>query len=129
MSIKLRNSSPTGGRNRALFALLAIAVTIGWLWAAHRPVTTLETKWEDVQAEAEKAGYRLITTKELKEQYEKNPRDMLLVDTRQEWEYRTGHIKDAFNFSMEPTWWSRWRSKSALEALLGPDKNRFIVFY
>ena len=129
MSIKSRNSSPTGGWKRALFALLAIAVTIGWLWTTHRPVTTLETKWEDVQVEAKKGGYSLITTKELKDRYEKNPGDVLLVDTRQEWEYRTGHIKDAVNFSMEPTWWSRWRSKSALEAVLGPDRNRFIVFY
>jgi rhodanese-related sulfurtransferase len=51
------------------------------------------------------------------------------VDTRQEWEYRTGHIKGAVNFSMEPTRWSRWRSAAALKAFLGPDRERTIVFY
>jgi rhodanese-related sulfurtransferase len=51
------------------------------------------------------------------------------LDTRQEWEYRTGHIKKAVNFPIEPTWLSRWRKKSALETFLGPDKNRLIVFY
>ena len=54
---------------------------------------------------------------------------MLLVDTRQEWEYRSGHIRGALNFPLEPTWISRWRNKGALEKFLGPDKNRFIVFY
>jgi rhodanese-related sulfurtransferase len=54
---------------------------------------------------------------------------MLLVDTRQEWEYRSGHIKGALNFPIEPTWLSRWRNKGALAKFLGPDKNRFIVFY
>jgi rhodanese-related sulfurtransferase len=54
---------------------------------------------------------------------------MLLVDTRQEWEYRTGHIKGALNFPMEPTWMSRWRNKGALENFLGPDKERYLVFY
>jgi rhodanese-related sulfurtransferase len=51
------------------------------------------------------------------------------VDTRQEWEYRTGHLKGALNFPIEPTWFSRWRNQKPLEAFLGPDKNRFIVFY
>jgi rhodanese-related sulfurtransferase len=52
-----------------------------------------------------------------------------LVDTRQEWEYRTGHIKGALNFPMEPTWWARWRKAGDLRALLGPEKERGIVFY
>jgi hypothetical protein len=30
---------------------------------------------------------------------------------------------------MEPTRWSRWRNKGALQTFLGPDKNRMIVFY
>jgi rhodanese-related sulfurtransferase len=52
-----------------------------------------------------------------------------MVDTRQEWEYRTGHIKGALNFPMEPTGWARWRKKGALSKFLGPDKNQLIVFY
>jgi hypothetical protein len=30
---------------------------------------------------------------------------------------------------MEPTWWSRWRKADSLKELLGPDKDRKVVFY
>jgi hypothetical protein len=52
-----------------------------------------------------------------------------MVDTRQEWEYRTGHIENAGNFSMEPTWWARWSKADELEEFLGPDRDRLLVFY
>ena len=74
--------------------------------------------WDDVLAEAKAGGYRLITTEELAERYRQDSKELLLVDTRQEWEYRTGHIKGAVNFPMEPTWWSRWRKAAALKAFL-----------
>jgi rhodanese-related sulfurtransferase len=80
-------------------------------------------------AEAAGGGYRIITTEDLAEAYRKDPAALLLVDTRQEWEYRTGHMQGALNFSMEPTWWSRWRKAGPLESFLGPDRNRTIVFY
>ena len=83
----------------------------------------------DWDAEADTGGYRLISTEALALQYRKDPSGLLLVDTRQQWEYRTGHIEGARNFSMEPTWWSRWRKAGELEAFLGPDKERTIVFY
>ena len=114
---------------KALLAFVAIIITVGVLWYTNRPVTSKKATWEDVVAEAHRGGYRLISTEELWERYLKDPKNLLLVDTRQEWEYRTGHIKGALNFPMEPTWLSRWRKKSALETFLGPDKNRFIVFY
>ncbi len=114
---------------KALFALVAAAITIGYLWQTNRVVTPKEATWNDVLTEARLGNYRIISTDELLERYEKDPDKMLLVDTRQEWEYRTGHIKGALNFPMEPTWFSRWRNKGTLEKFLGPDKNRFIVFY
>jgi rhodanese-related sulfurtransferase len=80
-------------------------------------------------AEGKNGGYGIITTEALSELYQKNAGSILLVDTRQEWEYRTGHLKGAVNFPMEPTAWSRWRKASALEAFLGADKNRTVVFY
>jgi predicted sulfurtransferase len=80
-------------------------------------------------AEAKDGGYRLINTDELRQRYEKDPRSILLVDTRQEWEFALGHMQGAVNFPMEPTAWSRWWKKGDLAATLGPDKNRFIVFY
>ena len=112
-----------------LMALMAIAVTVGFLWFTNRSVPPKKATFEDVVAEAVKGGYQLINTEKIWERYEKNPKALLLVDTRQEWEYRSGHIKGALNFPMEPTWLSRWKKKDALEKFLGPDKNRFLVFY
>jgi 3-mercaptopyruvate sulfurtransferase SseA len=113
----------------AAVALVAVMITVGALWFTNRAVTPKEAAWDDVQAEAKNGGYRIITTEELAREYQKDPDSLLLVDTRQEWEYRTGHLKGAVNFPMEPTWWSRWRKASTLKTFLGPDKDRMIVFY
>jgi len=114
---------------KALLALVAIAITAGFLWSNNRSVTPQKATWEDVQAEAQLGGYHLVNTKDLWKRYNKNPDNLFLVDTRQEWEYRTGHIKGAVNFPIEPIWFSRWRKKGDLKAFLGSDKDRFIVFY
>lgn len=114
---------------RIWLPLLAITVTVGGLWFTNRAVTPREPTWDDVVVEAKKGGYRLINTDELRQRYESDLRSILLVDTRQDWEFAMGHIKDAVNFAMEPTAWSRWWKKSELAAALGPDKDRFIVFY
>ena len=117
------------GAIRAVLAMVAIAITMGSFWYSNRVVPPKEATWNDVKAEAGQTGYQIITTDDLFKRYSAKPESLLLVDTRQEWEYRTGHIKGALNFPMEPTWLSRWRNKGALEKFLGPDKNRFIVFY
>lgn len=117
------------GVHRTLLALMVIFVTAGGLWFTNRSVTLKKATWEDIRTEAKQGGYHIINTEELWKRYNKNPESLFLVDTRQEWEYRTGHIKGAVNFSMEPTWLSRWRKKGELEKFLGPEKNRFIVFY
>lgn len=110
-------------------AFLAVAITIGALWWTNGEVTPREATWDDVTAEAEKGGYRLISTGDLWKRYSKKEEGLLLVDTRQEWEYRTGHIRGAVNFPMEPTWLAEWPKKGELESLLGEDKERTIVFY
>jgi hypothetical protein len=117
------------GLKTTVMALIVLAITVSLLWFTNRSVTPKKATFEDVVAEAANGGYRLINTERLRELYDENPKGLLLVDTRQEWEYRTGHIKGSLNFPMEPTWLSRWQKKGALEKLLGPDKNRFIVFY
>jgi hypothetical protein len=117
------------GLSKALFALVAVTITIGALWHTNRVALPKKATWDDVRAEATHGGYQLMSTDELGKHYTAKPESMLLVDTRQEWEYRTGHIKGALSFPIEPTWLSRWRKKGALAALLGPDKNRLIVFY
>jgi len=112
-----------------LLALAAVIVTVGLLWVTNRAVTPKNPSWEDVIAEAENGGYRIISTEEMRDLYQKDAQKLLLVDTRQEWEFQTGHIAGSLNFPMEPTCWARWRKAKALEAFLGPDKNRHIIFY
>jgi 3-mercaptopyruvate sulfurtransferase SseA len=116
--------------NRTLImTTIAVVAALGALWFTNEAVTPKEATWDDVLAEAKRGNYRIITTVELAAKYLKNPDELLLVDTRQEWEYRTGHIRGAVNFPMEPTWWSRWRKADALKDLLGPDKDRQVIFY
>ena len=116
-------------RSTTLLAMAAVIITLGTLWYVNRPVVVQESTLAQVQAEAQGGGYHLIDTEALAQLYRQPPDGFLLVDTRQAWEYRSGHIKDAVNFPMEPTWWSRWRSQGRLAALLGPDKDRLVVFY
>jgi hypothetical protein len=112
-----------------LLALMAAVLTLGALWYGHLPVLIQEATMAEVNAEAARGGYRLINTRELAKLYQHPPAPLLLVDTRQDWEYRSGHIKAAVNFPLEPDWWSRWRARGRLAALLGPDQNRLVVFY
>ena len=117
------------GSKKTILALTALIITVGFLWFTNRSVTPKNATFQHVLAEAQDGGYQLINTKKLKDIYDKDPKGLLLVDTRQEWEYRSGHIKGALNFPMEPTWLSRLKKKGDMEKFLGPDKNRFIVFY
>jgi hypothetical protein len=116
-------------RTSSLLALAAVLITMVSVWYGQRPIATKQATWDDVIAEAQAGGYNIITTEELSDRYHKDASDLMLVDTRQEWEYRTGHIQGALNFPMEPTMWARWRKAGKLEAFLGPDRGRTLVFY
>jgi hypothetical protein len=118
-----------GSKKSVLLALAAMALTIFILWVTSNSVAPREATWEDILYEAQSGGYRLITTSDLARKYETRAEKLLLVDTRQEWEYGAGHIRGAVNFPMEPSWWARWQKADALERLLGPDKHRLVVFY
>ena len=117
------------GVRTAILAFVAIVITAAFLWLSNRSVPPNEVTWENILAEASEGGYQIIDTQALWQHYSKNRDNLILVDTRQEWEYRTGHIKGALNFPMDPTWLARWRKAGALEAFLGTNKDRFIVFY
>ena len=124
-----RDHRPMSNLQKTIFALIAICLTTGYIWYGSRTAAPPKADWDDVRAAAMQGGYRLISTDKLWQQYQSNPASMLLVDTRQEWEYRSGHIQGAENFPMEPTWLSRWRKKGELEVFLGTDRERPIVFY
>ncbi len=117
-------------KGTSILALVAMALTLAVLWQSHRPLPPpKEATWEEVEAEAARGRYRLIDTEELAKICQQPPADFLLVDTRQLWEYYGGYIPGSVCFPMEPTWWSRWRSRGPLLELLGPDKSRLVVFY
>lgn len=110
--------------------ILATAMLLGAMWCWRRRASApREVGWNEVMAEAATGRYGLISTEEMADRYKKDPQSLLLVDTRPEGEYRAGHIEGAVNFPLTPTWWGRWRSRRLLTALLGPDKERLVVFY
>ena len=84
-----------------------------------------------VQEEAREGNYRLISPEAIKAQFLKNPTSLFLVDTRQEWEYQREYIKDAVNLPVTLTWWTQYSPwvRSEMKKLLGPDKERHVVFY
>jgi 3-mercaptopyruvate sulfurtransferase SseA len=116
-----------------LYVALLILTTAGLLgaawWRRRRASAPREVDWPEVMAEAETGGYGLISTEEMADRYRRAPQRLLLVDTRPEGEYRAGHIKGAVSLPLTPTWWGRWRSRRLLAALLGPEKERLVVFY
>ena len=112
-----------------LMPSFAVSITLLVLWYSHLPVPIAASNMAQVELEAENGGYRLIDVETLSKLYQSNQEKTLLIDTRQEWEHRGGHLYGSLNFPMEPTWWARWQRKGDLKAFLGPDKQKSIVFY
>ena len=112
-----------------LMPSFAVSITLLVLLYSHLPVPIVASSMAQVELEAENGGYRLIDVEALSKAYQSNQEKILLVDTRQEWEHRGGHIDGSINFPMEPTWWARWHKKGDLKGFLGPDKDKTIVFY
>jgi hypothetical protein len=108
---------------------LAVSITVLVLWYSNLPMPIAASNMAQVEQEAENGGYRLIDVDALSKLYQSSKEKILLVDTRQEWEHRAGHIAKSVNFPLEPTWWARWQKKGELKAFLGPDKEKSIVFY
>lgn len=81
--------------------------------------------------EADRGGYKVVTTEELKSWMDKKT-PMLIVDTMPyEASYKKQHVPGAVQMEFPiPEMTSLDSSKkAALEKLLGTDKNRLIVFY
>ena len=81
--------------------------------------------------EVERGGYKIVTTQELKSWIDQK-KDMLIVDTQPyEASFKKQHYPGAANLELPRPEMTKLddKTKAALENLLGPDKNRIIVFY
>ena len=107
--------------------------TSGVVYALEWGVKEIETEKLAIQfaAQVRKGGYGMVTTEELKVWLD-NKEPMLIVDTMPlENSYKKNHIPTALQieFPMEEMPQLDEAKKAALVQLLGPDKNRKIVFY
>jgi len=116
---------------KILYASVMFFIFLNWTAQAKAESQNSAHSWNKVVAEAKKGGYRLISPDELKNEYLKTPSTFLLVDTRQEWSYQMQHIKGAAHIDFAPIWWNQYSPmmRSEMKNLLGPDKNKEIVFY
>ena len=81
--------------------------------------------------EVQRGNYRIVSTQELKGWMDQK-KDMLLVDTMPfDDSYKKQHIPGAVNFVLPIPEMTQIDDKTrvALEKLLGPNKDRLIVFY
>ena len=114
---------------RLWLPLLAITITVGVLWFTNRAVTPREPTWDDVVAEAKDGGYRLINTDELRQRYENGSSEHFAGRYPPRVGICAGTHHGRGEFPHGAYRWSRWWKKGDLATALGPDKNRFIVFY
>ena len=99
--------------------------------AAHAATEPQDQALAQVQEEARRGNYQLISPETIRDRFVKERGSLFLVDTRQEWEYQREYIKDAVNLPVAPTWWTQYSpwARSEMKKLLGPDKEQHVVFY
>ena len=108
--------------------LVVLALT-GAVWAADKELDTekIAVKFE---REVERGGYKVVTTQELKDWLDQK-KDMLIVDVMPPDNFRKQHIPGAVNFELQRPELIQMSDKmrADFERLLGPNKDRTIVFY
>lgn len=114
---------------------LCIVFVFGLAGASYAAWGTKELDTEKIAVnfarETVRGGYGIVTTQELKGWIDQK-KDMLIVDTMPyEASYKKQHIPGAVNLEFPIPEMTKLddKTKTALEKLLGPDKNRVIVFY
>lgn len=121
-------------RKCALFVLcvsiaLGVFAVNGTVWAADKELENekIAVKFE---REVERGGYKVVTTQELKTWIDQK-KDMLIVDAMPGDNFKKQHIPGAVNFQFERPELTQMSDKmrADFEKLLGPNKDRTIVFY
>jgi thiosulfate/3-mercaptopyruvate sulfurtransferase len=83
------------------------------------------------QKEVARGGYKVVSTEELKKWIDEK-KDLLIVDTMPfEDSFKKQHIPGAVNFVLPIPEMTQMddKTKADLEKLLGPNKDRLLVFY
>jgi len=115
-------------RVKVVLVLLGCLVLSG---TAHATTEPQAQALAQVQAEAKKGNYQLISPATVRDQFVKEPGSLFLVDTRQQWEYQQEHIQGSANLPVTPSWWTQYSpwARAEMKKFLGPDKKRQVVFY
>ena len=113
--------------------MLLVFGTVGSAWALDWGTRELDTEKLAVRFYQEVAtgGYKVVTTDELKQWMDKK-RDMLIVDNMPlEESFVKNHVAGAvcFEFPVEEVAKLDDKTQAEFIKLLGPDKNRTLVFY
>jgi rhodanese-related sulfurtransferase len=118
-----------------LIILISVIFVIGFAGTGLAAWGTKELDTEKVAVtfarEVERGNYRIVTTQELKGWLDQK-KSMLIVDTMPyEASFKKQHIPGAVNMELPIPEMTKLddKTKSALKNLLGPDKNRVIIFY
>ena len=121
-------------RNLLVF-LISVIFVMGFAGTGLAAWGTKELDTEKVAVtfarEVERGSYRIVTTQELKGWLDQK-KSVLIVDTMPyEASFKKQHIPGAVNLELPIPEMTKLddKTKSALKTLLGPDKNRVIVFY
>lgn len=108
-----------------LLAALVATALAGTAHAANRPA------WmDDAENLARRDSYQLVDDARLSAMGVAGE-DYLLIDARPDYEFNAGHIPGAINFEFDlgDRTGLKAEKQTALEALVGPDKNRPVVMY
>lgn len=111
------------------FLIVSAAGSASALWGS----SEVETEKTSVTfaREVARGGYQIMTAAELKAAMDQK-KDMLIIDTMPfEASFRKNHIPGAVNFELPVPEMTTMddRTKEAFGKLLGPDKDRMLVFY
>ena len=120
---------------RRRFINFAVLISLGTAVMVMAPATATFGKnppvwWPRVQEEARESGYALITPEDLKDLIN-DGEELLLLDVRPDYEFRSGHLPKALNleFHLGDRLQIGPEKKSAFQKILGPEKDRRVVIY
>ncbi|PKN06014.1 MAG: sulfurtransferase [Deltaproteobacteria bacterium HGW-Deltaproteobacteria-7] len=122
-------------RRMVVISVLVLAACFIWSGAALAAWGDKELETEKVAVtflkEVQRGNYKIVSTAELKGWVDQK-KDMLIVDTMPfEDSFKKQHIPGAVNFVLPIPEMTQMddKTKAGLEKLLGPNKDRLIVFY